>query len=342
MEAAASINSAIYRIENDPNGDRKKQELVKLTDKISNAYLSMLPNCREVGIFSFGNDFKFIDINNQNKRTGIKLASTEPSNPKGMYAGLYFGGSTLKFNSGSDPITLTEIGFSRINDSIVKIPNGVKATVDPAAESSSLNLDAGFYLGYFPKLLTFSLPDNQVIAAGAMTNLGVSFRNGFGAWLGIGPEIAYRKDAWSLHLGYLFSFHSMDRKLGTLRLEGADNIVIQEEFGLNKKPEWETESAQWRRHDTNSELFVLGSATSQSPYLRLGYNWGGENKSGVGLVIGYRTANNNAVEYELRGKVEKVSSEHKSPLNGKEFQNLGNALDFGGLYVQLELFTVPF
>jgi hypothetical protein len=263
-------------------------------------------------------------------------------NPKGMYAGIFFGYSNLQFSYGKDPISLTEIGFSRITDSVVALPKDIKATIDPASESSSINLDAGFYLGYFPGLLTFNLAENQVLAFGAMTKLGLSFRNGFGAWLGVGPEVAYRKDAWSVNAGYLFSYVSMDRKLGKLKLEGTDFIVIEDAYRFGSNPQWESESSQWRRHDVNSELVASGSAISQSPYIRLGYNWGGDDKSGIGLVIGYRMAQNNDVKYELHGQHKKIAEEHKSPLRGAEFQNLGNALNFSGLYVQLELFTVPF
>jgi hypothetical protein len=263
-------------------------------------------------------------------------------NPKGLHAGLFFGASSLGLNHGNSPIEITQmLKFRGVSNDVVYVPNGVKATVEPDAALSNMNLDAGLYLGYFPEMLTFDIGNDQKLAFGGMTKLGFGFLRGFGAWLGAGPEVAYRKGSLSVNAGYLFSFTSMDRSLGTLKLEGADHIVV-DASGLNSS-DWESESIFWRRHDQQSTLKVVGSAVSQCPYIRLGYHFGSEDDgAGIGIVIGYRNATNAPATYELHGKYEKLNKEHISELKGPEFNNLGNAFDFGGLFFQLELFSATF
>lgn len=264
-------------------------------------------------------------------------------NPKGLYAGMFFGTSQLNYAFDGEPITLSGIDYGRsFPDSVVTIENGV-ATIDPDASDQRLNLDAGFWLGYFPGFLTFDMEGEKTLAFGAMTQLGLSFNGGFGGWLGIGPEVMFASGPLSVNLGYGFGWTGTQRKLGKLQLDGTDEIII-DSSSLDGCTEEDFTSASnfCRLHNADSELYVIGSAGVNNAYARLGYSFGAEQKNGLGLVIGFRSERTSNVRYELWGPHEKVGGEERSGLSGPEMQSMTNDFGFGGLFVQIEFFTRPF
>lgn len=264
-------------------------------------------------------------------------------NPKGMYAGIFFGTSQLNYSFDGNPIELTSIDYGwRNSDSLVTWSNGV-ATINPESRDQKLNLDAGFWLGYFPSFLTFEMAGEKKLAFGAMTQLGLSFNGGFGGWLGIGPEVMFASGPLSVNLGYGFGWTGTQRKLGNLQLDGIDQIIIETSslYGCTDE-DFASSSSFCRLHNTDSELYVIGSAFVNNAFARLGYSFGAEQKNGLGLVIGLRNECSSNVRYELWGPYEKVGRDERSGLSGPEIQNLNNKFGFGGFFVQIEFFTRPF
>lgn len=273
---------------------------------------------------------------------GLNDDSAPTENPKGMYAGMFLGTSQLNYSFDGSPISISSIDRGGLQDSVVTIPAG-RATVSPDSKDQRMNLDAGFWLGYFPGFLTFNLGKEQKLALGAMTQLGLSFNGGFGAWLGIGPELMYTNGPVSVNVGYGIGWTGTQRKLGKLDLSGVDAIVVESNFLGCSAEDFESENiSSCRLHNEQSELYVLGSAQTQSFYARIGYSFGEDKKNGLGIVIGNRQERTSNVRYELWGPHEKPLDGHKSALNGTEFQSLKNNFGFSGLFIQIELFTRPF
>jgi hypothetical protein len=264
-------------------------------------------------------------------------------NPKGLYAGVFFGTSQLNYAFDGEPIQLSSIDFGRgQRDSVITLADGV-ATLNPDASNQQLNLDAGLWLGYFPGFLTFDLGEKQKLAFGAMTQLGLSFNGGFGGWLGIGPEVMFASGPLSVNVGYGFGWTGTQRKLGNLQLEGIDQIIIESSSLTGCTAEdFSSESSFCRLHNTDSELYVIGSAGVSNAYARLGYSFGQEQKNGLGLVIGVRSERSSNVRYELWGPHEKIGGDERSSLSGPEMNSLTSNFGFSGLFVQIEFFTRPF
>ncbi len=264
-------------------------------------------------------------------------------NPKGLYAGLFFGTSQLNYAFDGKPIELTSIDFGRgQRDSVITLADGV-ATLNPDADNQRLNLDAGFWLGYFPGFLTFEMEGEKTLAFGAMTQLGLSFNGGFGGWLGIGPEVMFASGPLSINVGYGFGWTGTQRKLGNLQLNGIDEIIIDSSSLNGCTPEsFTSESSFCRLHNADSEFYVIGSAGVSNAYARLGYSFGAEQKNGLGLVIGFRNERSSNVRYELWGPHEKIGRDERSGLSGPEMNGLTGNFGFGGLFVQIEFFTRPF
>lgn len=283
------------------------------------------------------------ELNPKRASAGLNDESSPTENPKGMYAGMFFGTSQLNYSFDGSPISISSIDRGgALQDSVVTIAEGV-ANVSPDSKNQRMNLDAGFWLGYFPGFLTFNLGEEQKLALGAMTQLGLSFNGGFGAWLGIGPELMYTHGAVSVNVGYGIGWTGTQRKLGKLNLSGVDAIVVESRFLGCTAEDFKSENlSSCRLHNEESELYVIGSAQTQSFYARIGYVFGEDKKSGLGIVIGNRQERTSNVRYELWGPYEKPVNGHKSALNGAEFQSLKNDFGFSGLFIQIELFTRPF
>lgn len=283
------------------------------------------------------------ELNPKRASAGLNDESSPTENPKGMYAGMFFGTSQLNYSFDGSPISISSIDRGgTLLDSVVTIPAG-RATVTPDSKDQRMNLDAGFWLGYFPGFLTFNLGKEQKLALGAMTQLGLSFNGGFGAWLGIGPELMYTNGPVSVNVGYGIGWTGTRRKLGKLDLSGVDAIVVESNFLGCSAEDFESENiSSCRLHNEESELYVIGSSQTQSFYARIGYVFGKDKKSGLGIVIGNRQERTSNVSYELWGPYKKPLDGHKSALNGAEFQSLKNDFGFSGLFIQIELFTRPF
>ncbi len=263
-------------------------------------------------------------------------------NPKGMYAGLFFGTSALNYQLDGSPVLISQIGYQRGDDSVViMVPDGVDAIVSPSSDNQKLNLDAGFWLGYFPGFLTFEIADDKTLAFGAMTLLGLSFNGGFGGWLGIGPEVMFASGRLSFNAGYSFGWTGQQRNLGNLQLDGAQQIIIQSSSLSGCTAEdFQSESPFCRMHNQDSEFYVIGSSMTQSVYARFGFTF--SESSGVALVLGYRQMRSSNISYELWGPYRKTANEDRSPLPGPEMDGLSSAFGFDGLFFQIELFNKPF
>jgi len=264
-------------------------------------------------------------------------------NPKGLYAGLFFGTSRLDYSFDGEKVFLTSIDFGNNKpDSVVTLADGV-ASINPQSDAQRMNLDAGFWIGYFPGFLNFQLSESSNLALGGMTQFGLSFNGGFGGWLGIGPEVMFASGPFSVNMGYGIGWTGTQRKIGTLALEGINEIVIEESSLIGCAPEdFSSESIFCRLHNSDSELVVIGSGRSSSTYLRLGYSFGESKTTGIGLVVGMRSMRTTEVRYELWGPHVKQFNEHRSGLSGAEMEALNGNFGMGGLFVQIELFTRPF
>ncbi len=267
----------------------------------------------------------------------------KPGNPKGMYAGMFFGTSQLNYSFDGSAVSISEMDFGgAYADSVVTLSDGV-ATVSPDSKDQRMNLDAGFWLGYFPGFLTFDLGEEKTLAVGAMTQLGLSFNGGFGGWVGIGPEVMFAAGRLSVNMGYSIGYTGTQRKLGALQLDGVSDIVIESNFDNNCTPEdFANEGSMCRLHNSDSEFYVIADAFTQSFYSRIGYSFGAEKKNGIAFVIGHRQERSSNVRYELWGPHEKIANEHRSTLNGQEMKSLQNGFNFTGLFFQIEFFTRPF
>ncbi len=281
-----------------------------------------------------------------------ELPTTE--NPKGLYAGLFFGSSQLNYSFDGQPIALSEISRGGIaGDSAVVMLGDDEATLNPDSKNQRLNLDAGLYLGYFPGFLTFEIGQNEKLALGVMTQLGLSFNGGFGAWLSAGPELMFASGRFAVNAGYSFGWVSTQRKISNLIVKDGGSIIIEngradvDEDGniipFACRPEdYASENSFCRLHNNDSEFYVIGSARTNSSYLRLSYAFSADKKSGIGLVIGHRSNLNPKVRYELWGPHEKIGNQERSALNGPEIQALDGNFGFGGIFFQIEMFTRPF
>jgi hypothetical protein len=276
-------------------------------------------------------------------------------NPKGLYAGLYFGNSSASFNYDGTPIVITEISYGAARpDSVVTVPNGVVATVTPEVRDLNLNLNAGLWLGYFPKFTTLSLGESTKIGLGAMSQLGFSFSGGggLGVTLGIGPEMMFVAGPFSLNFGYGIGFAGQERKLGKLNIVGADYIVIQDNNTvvvngiLRDVPctleDFKSSSMFCRMCDNATDFVAKSGATTQSFYTRIGYGFGSEKESAINLVFGLRFSESTKLDYELWGAYKKGINSERLGLPGPEISSLGNSFDLSGVFFQIEFLTRPF
>lgn len=264
-------------------------------------------------------------------------------------ASLFFGVKGSHFsNIGSESIQITQMRNSYNygdTDSPILIPDGANASVDPSANESSVSFHAGLNLGWFPKFSTFRFADGkQVIALGTVFDVAGNFGDGAGFTMGFSPEVNYQVNKWGIHGGVQFGFNSIFKKLGDFQLEGVDRIIVRSEsLDGCSEDDFKGGNNRCRMHDNNSTVRMSASTGSTSPYLRLAYMYNEEKNSGVGLVIGHRFAGNQDVDYVLRGDYEyDPGGQTENTLNGPEFENLSNAFDFSGLFVQLELVFRPF
>lgn len=266
--------------------------------------------------------------------------SETSENAKGLYASLFFGTSQLNYNfDNSNNIMLSQITQLKGFDSIIPIPNGVSATLDPSSTSQKLNLDAGLWLGYFPKFLNFELADEKTLSIGVMSKLGLSFNGGLGAWLGAGPEVMYSHDKLTFNFGYLFGWTGTQRALGNLQLTGSDRIIVETGFEPPTDEKFESESGFYRLHNEDSKLMVIASSRINSVYGRIGYTF--SERTGVGLIIGYRNMQTLKTSYELWGPHKKLGNTERSPLNGPEMSNLSSSFGFDGFFIQIQLYEKP-
>jgi hypothetical protein len=267
------------------------------------------------------------------------MSSAENGNPNGLFASLFFGTSQLKYKFNEADIAISQISFGRGNeDSIIPIPNGVSAVVNPGTSSQKLNLDAGLWLGYFPKFLHFQLAEEKSLSLGVMSKVGFSFNGGLGAWLGVGPELMYTQNQWSFNLGYLVGWTGTQKTLANLQLKGTDSIVIQS--GIDPSLDnFKSESPLYRLHNEDSKFNIVASSSTSAIYARLGYTF--SERTGVGIVLGYRNMKSLNTSYELKGPYKKTGSEERTPLKGPEMDNLSSSFGFNGLFFQIQLFEKP-
>lgn len=280
----------------------------------------------------------FTQINSQ--------VETGDGNP--IPASLYFGVKGSHFsNIGSESIQITQMR-NEYNygdtDSPIFIPDEASASVDPSANESSVAFHAGLNLGAFPKFSTFRLTDSQLLSIGGVVDVAGNFGDGGGFTMGFAPEINYQVNKWGIHAGVQFAYSGIFKELGNFDLEGVDRIIVRSEsLDGCEEDDFKGGNPRCRMHDNNSTVKMSAFTGSTTPYLRLAYMYNEEKNSGVGLVVGYRSAGSQDVDYNLTGSYEYSSGgQTETRLNGPEFENLSNAFDFSGLFVQLELVFRPF
>lgn len=276
-------------------------------------------------------------------------AQVSTNDGKPIAASLFFGAKGSHYSDlSSDKIQITqmrnEYNYGVDPDSPIYIPDGSEASVNPKDNESSVSYHAGLNLGAFPKFSTFRIDESQVLAIGAVFGASGNFGDGAGFNMGFAPEINYQKNKFGIHLGLEFSYSGVFKELGDFQLEGTDRIIVRSEsLDGCEEDDFKGGNARCRMHDNNSTVQMSSFAGSTTPYLRLAYMYNEEKNSGVGLLIGHRFANNRPVDYVLKGGYDyETGGATETKLNGPEFDNLSNAFDFSGVFIQIELVFRPF